>query len=239
MARFCTKCGAPVGEGMGFCTSCGATVGAPAAPPAQAPAAPAAPVVAARAAPVAPAPAPAAAPTAKSGSGGLKIVLLILAGLVLFFILGMGYVGYHMYRAYRVGRQVYTQIAKESSSTRPMRAGTPEVSTVPSTPAAPTPPPGPVVDTGVAVYPGATPWGGGGQMSMGVATVKTQQYLTSDSVDQVVAFYKDKLGSNAMVTQSGGQASVQLIGSNGVTTIGITQDSSTGKTKISVSCMTK
>jgi len=76
-------------------------------------------------------------------------------------------------------------------------------------------------------------------MSLGGNTVKTQQYITDDSVDKVVAFYKDKMGSTARVIQSGGQGVVQVFGTSGVTTIGIATDSSLGKTKISISNMTK
>ena len=36
-------------------------------------------------------------------------------------------------------------------------------------------------------------------MSMGGTTIKSQEYTTDDSVDKVLAFYKDKLGPTAMV----------------------------------------
>ena len=227
MAQFCTKCGAPIGEGMSFCTSCGATVGAPSAPPAQAPAAPAAPAAAA--------PAPAAAPAAKAGSTVVKIILILLAVFLLVSLLGMGACVYYAYRV----KQRVSQFEKQARVTFPTATATREVRTQPVTPAAPTPPPGPVVDTGVAVYPGATPWGGGSQMTLGTFSVKSQEYLTDDSVDKVVAFYKDKLGTNVMVTQSGGGAVVQLLGADGQTTVAIKPDASTGKTKISINRMGK
>lgn len=227
MAQFCTKCGAPLGEGMKFCTGCGATIGAPAAPPARAPA-PAVPVQAA--------PAPTAAAAAKSGSPVLKIVLIVLGVLILLGLLSAGACVYFMYRV----KQRATQFEKQVQATFPTPAGTREVRTQPvAPPAAPTPPAGPVVDTGVAIYPGATAWGGGSQMTMGGTAIKSQEYLTDDSVDKVLAFYKDKLGSTAMVTQSGGQARVQVFGTNGTTTIAIKPDPSTGKTKISINSITK
>jgi len=239
MAQFCTKCGAPLGEGMSFCTGCGATVGAPSGPPAKAAAPPASPALAA----TRPAPAleptrpmAAAAPAAKSGSPVLKIVLIVLAVLILLGLIGAASCVYMVYRA----KKVVTQAVHQLPTTYPTRAGTREVQPRPMTPgAAPTPPAGPVVDVGAAVYPGATPWGGGSQMSMGTTTVKSQEYLTDDSVDKVLAFYKDKLGPNAMVTQSGGQAAVQLIDSNRVLTVAIKPDSSTGKTRISINSMGK
>jgi hypothetical protein len=76
-------------------------------------------------------------------------------------------------------------------------------------------------------------------MSLGATTVKTQQYITSDSVDKVVAYYKDKMGATARVIQSGDQAMVQVAGESGVITIGISPDKNSGKTKIAISNMTK
>ena len=75
-------------------------------------------------------------------------------------------------------------------------------------------------------------------MSLGTTTVKTQQYLSDDSVEKVVAFYKEKV-PDARVIQSGNQAVVQSIASGGVLTIGISPDTNSGKTKIAISNMTK
>jgi hypothetical protein len=245
MAQFCTKCGTPLTEGLKFCTGCGASAGAPGAPPAQAPAAqpPVAPVPqlpavpAPRPAPVAPAPVP-AAPTASSGSPILKIVLIVLAVLIFLGLLSAASCAYFLYRA----KQKVNQFEKQAGVTFPMPTGTREVHTQPVAPSsspAPTPPAGPAVDTGVAVYPGAIPWGGGGQMIGPNASMKTQAYTTSDSVDQVMAFYKDKLGPGAIATQSGGQVVVQTFGGNGGVTVGITSDAGLGKTKISITTIGK
>lgn len=76
-------------------------------------------------------------------------------------------------------------------------------------------------------------------MTLGTISVKTQEYLTDDSVDKVLAFYKDKLGTNLMVRQAGGEAVVQLLGAKGQTTVAIKPDASTGKTKITINCMSK
>ena len=240
MAQFCTKCGAPLGEGMKFCTSCGATMGGPPAPPAQTPAAqpPAAAVPsptpgAPSLAPAAPA---AAAPAAKPGSPVLKIILIVLLVLILLGILAAGSCVYFLYRA----KQNLTQLGKEVHTTLPAQMGTREVHPQPAAPAAvPTPPAGPVVDTGVAIYPGATPWGGGNQMTMGGTNMKSQEYTTDDSVDKVLAFYKDKMGANAMVTQSGGSAALQVLTANPQITISIKPDAGTGKTKITISSVAR
>ncbi len=227
MAQFCTKCGSPMSEGMQFCTVCGATVGQASAP-APRPPAPAAP------APVAPlAPVPGAKPA--SGSPIVKIILIVLAVFIFLGVLGMGACIYIGYRA----KQRFNQFQKQVTTTFPMPSGT---GAVPTQPGAPTGSAnvqtGPVVDTGIAVYPGATPVGQGTTLTMGTTTVKTQQYLSDDSVDKVVAFYKDKV-PDARVIQSGNQAAVQAFGSGGVLTIGISPDANSGKTKIAISNMTK
>jgi hypothetical protein len=184
----------------------------------------------------APAAAVAAAPAAKSGSPIVKIILIVLAVLIFIGLLSAASCVYFIYRT----KQRVTQFQKQVQTTFPMQVGTREVHPQPVAPAAtPAPPAGPVVDTGVATYPGATPWGGGAQVSGPNATMKTQEYTTSDSVDQVLAFYKDKLGPSAMVTQSGGQAVVQILGANGETTVAIKTDSSSGKTHITINTIGK
>ena len=230
MAQFCTKCGTPLPEGMKFCIGCGATIGEPSAPAVQAPAAPA------PARPVAQAPAPAAPPAASSGSPAVKIVLIVLAVLILFGLLGVGGCVYFLYRAKQKMRQFETTI----HSTFPVPAATPQVPTPPGAPVtAPGQPTAPAVDMGVPVYPGATATEGQGEMSLGVGGLKIQQYTTSDSVDKVVAFYKEKLGPNAMTTQSGNSALVQVGGSNGVINITIAPDSASGKTKFTITSIGK
>lgn len=177
MAQFCTKCGSPMAEGMKFCTGCGATVGQPQAAMARPPA----PV------PVA-APAAVPGPKPSSGSPVVKIILIVLAVFIFLGVLGMGACVYIGYRA----KQKFNQFQKQVTTTFPMPSGTREVHVQPSAPTrSESVQTGPVVDTGVPVYPGAIPSGGSGQMSLGTTTVKTQQYLSDDSVDKVVAFYKD------------------------------------------------
>jgi hypothetical protein len=76
-------------------------------------------------------------------------------------------------------------------------------------------------------------------VEVGVGGVKVQQYSTIDSVDKVLAFYKEKLGSRAMVTQSGGAALVQVVGSNGVINVTIAADGGSGKTKFTITSIAK
>ena len=220
MAQFCTKCGTPLAEGLQFCTGCGAAVGVPSAP------APAglAPVAALAQTPPPVAPGSVSpVPAASSGSPVLKIILIVVAVLILLGLLSAGACVYMVYRA----KQRVSQFEKQVHTTFPMSTQLPGGQA------------GPAIDLGVSVYPGATPTEAGSTMSMGNGAVKVQEYTTSDSVDKVTAFYKDKLGSRAMVTQKGQEALVQLIGSNGVLTVSIVADGNTGKTKFTISSIGK
>jgi hypothetical protein len=226
MAQFCTKCGSPLAEGTVFCTSCGATAGAPAAPSAQAP--PPQPAMGR----VAPAPA-VGAPAKSSGSPVVKIILIVLAIVILLGLLSAASCVYFVYRT----KQRVKEFQKQTGMTFPMPTGIPQGITPGGQ--APAAPAGAVVDTGIPVYPGATPWGGGSQFSGPTASMKAQAYTTGDSVDQVAAFYKDKMGSKAMVSQAEGKVVVQTFGENGEVSVVITSDARLGKTKIEISTVGK
>jgi len=225
MAQFCTKCGSPLGEGMSFCTACGAVSGGP--PASAAPVPPVAASPGAVPAPVAPV---GVAPAAKSGSPVLKIVLIVVAVLIFFSLLSAGACVYFVYRA----KQRVSQFEKQVRTTFPTSTGARQV---PTQPGAPVEAPGaaPVVDIGALSYPGSTPAQGSGQLNLGVGGVKVQESTTSDPVDTVAAFYKAKLGANAIVNQTGGTTVLQLLGSNGMINVTIVADQSSGKTKITVS----
>jgi len=207
MAQFCTKCGTAMGEGMSFCTNCGATVGAPAGPAGQ-------PMVSA---PVA------AAPVAKAGSPILKIVLIVLAVFLFFGLLGIGSCVFFAYRA----KQRYNQFAKQAHITFPSSAATREVQALAGGAAV-------AVNTGIPIYPGATPTDAGGDMSMGAGVIAVQEYVTGDSVDKVIDFYKDKLGSNVSVQQAEGKALLQVVSASGLTNITVFHDDNSGKTRFSI-----
>lgn len=231
MAQFCTKCGAPMGDGMQFCTSCGATTAAAPAPAAQVP------VAATPASPVAVAPAP-VTPTApvspappKSGSPVVKIIVIVVGVMVLLGVLAAASCAFMIYRA----KQRMHQFSEQIESSIPIQ-------TLPSSPGqSPSENPGgaPAVDMGDLGYPGATAGHGSSQSLFGQAGIKVQEYFTSDSIDAVVAYYRNKLGSNAMVTQNAGNAVVQIAGGGSLTTIHIATDTSSGKTKITISSISK
>ena len=236
MAQFCTKCGSPLGEGMNFCTACGAVSGGPLAPaaPVQVGVVPAPVTVPGSAVPVG------AARAAKSGSPVLKIILIVVAVLIFFSLLSAGACVYFVYRA----KQRVSQFEKQVRTTFPAPTGARQVPTQPGAPveapgAAPAQGTAPVIDIGALGYPGATPAEGSGQLNLGVGGVKVQQSTTSDPADTVVAYYKAKLGPNAMVNQTGGSTVVQLLGSNGMINVTIVADQSSGKTKITVSSIGK
>lgn len=148
--------------------------------------------------------------------------------LLVFGLIGAGACVYYAYRF----KQRMNQYRQQVRITAPMPSGTQEVHPQPNP--APTTETAAPIDTEVATYPGATAAEGGGEMSMGGGAVKVQQFVTDNSVDKVVSFYKDKLGPKSMVQQTGDQALVQLAGSNGVISITITRDAASGKTKFSI-----
>jgi hypothetical protein len=228
MPKFCTSCGSPVEENLKFCPQCGAQVGAPSAPPPPAPAPAAAPPPS-----VAPAAAPAAgvaaagAPAAKAGSPILKIVLIVVGFLVLIGAVGTVTCGYLVYRA----KQKLTGMV-ETAKTMSGKEGTAEISVEKAgegseAEAAAT--------ADVPPYPGSTATEGGGQFSFGgKGGISSQEYETSDTIEQVLAFYKDKLGSKIRVQESEGKAMFTYTSKNGLTTVTITRDAEAEKTKITI-----
>jgi hypothetical protein len=168
----------------------------------------------------------------------MKIVLIVVAVIIFFMLIAAASCAYMLYRA----KQKVTQFEKQVQTTFPSRTGTRESQPMatPQNPGDnPAPGAGPAVDIGELSYPGATLGQGTNQSIFGAAGIKMQEYLTADSVDTVLTYYKGKLGNNAMVTQNGGNAVLQVGGASGLTTINIAPDSASGKTKITVSSIGK
>ena len=87
----------------------------------------------------------------------------------------------------------------------------------------------------VPPYPGSTATEGGGSLGAAGFGIAAQEYETSDSVDQVVAFYKEKLGNKLSIHESGGNAVLQVkTGTNSLTTISLSRDEAAGHTKINI-----
>jgi len=213
MAQFCTSCGSPVEENLKFCPKCGAQIAVP-SPPAPAAAAPAAG-------------GPAAAPAAK-GSPILKIILIVVG---LFVVIGIIGAAAGIYVVYKAKQKVTSMV--ESARTTPGELGTPEIrlerggegSEAASLATVDVPP-----------YPGSAATEAGGDFTFGgKGGISSQEYETTDSVEQVLAFYRDKFGSKIRIQESEGNAMFTLSTPGGLTTVTITRQEDSGVTKINIS----
>jgi hypothetical protein len=172
--------------------------------------------------------APAAAPAASSGSPVLKIILIVVAVFVFLGLVSAASCVYFVYRA----KQKMTQIEKQAQATFPMQTGTQGVNNQPVAPSkAPSQESATTIDPANLIYPGATAKEGA---SMALGGFQVKQYLTDDSVDKVLGYYKDKLGPKALVQQTNNQVLIQIGGQNGLSTITIGRDEASGKTQVSI-----
>jgi hypothetical protein len=241
MAGFCTRCGAPLNEGVAFCTQCGAPAGTtsgaaepsptPYTPPASNPPAAYTPPVytppASSAPPSAYAPPPAyagvgTAPPQKSGNTALKIILIIVAVFVGLGILGAAGVSYVVYRASKVVHVNHDGSAVELTTPGgTFSAGDTAVS---------------ASDLGIDLYPGASQQKGAVRISTPKGSTVTAVFETTDSLDKVIAWYKDKLGSGASIFQSEKSAVLTLADDAKKTSVMVTisNEDNDGKTKIAV-----
>ncbi len=201
-----------------LCSKCGAEL----SPGAQSCTACGTPVAVAA---VAAAPAQPVAAPPKSGSSALKIILIIVGVFVLLGVLVAGVFGYFVWR---VAHAVKNAEGGKGVSMSIPGAGSISASTNQTFTAA---------DLGTDIYPGAEPGKGSLRMSLPTGTMVTAVYLTSDSKDQVLAFYKDKLGSVASVmdTPDGGIVTLQKSDQESVmVTITANSSQAAGKTQISI-----
>jgi hypothetical protein len=231
MANFCINCGSPAVDNQKFCNKCGAQIGATgersapastlavtAAPPASATQPPT---------PATKTPGGAVAAPEKKGSSAVKIIIGIVACLAVVSVLGIGscfYIGYKI-------KQKAMSIA-ESSRVTTASSSTPELHLseggAGSRAAASA-----TVD--VPPYPNSTPTESGGELSAGPAgAASAQEYQTSDAVDKVESFYKDKFDSKITLVENEGKVMFNYLSSQGMTTVTITRDASAGKTKINI-----
>lgn len=164
------------------------------------------------------------APPPTGGSNALKIILIVVAVFVVLILLVVGAIGYV---GWRVSRSIHVnQSTGETTITTPggTISGGDSMHFTPS-------------ELGADIYPGAQPAKGGMRMSLPTGPVVAANYLTSDSKDQVIAFYKGKLGSDA-TTMDVGTGAIMTVnrGKNESVTITITQrpGESDGKTQIHI-----
>jgi hypothetical protein len=221
VASFCTKCGAAVSTETQFCTSCGAptAVAAPAAVPVAQYTQPPPEYGPPAAAYAPPPPAP-----ASSGSSALKIILIIVA---VFVGLGILAVCIFSFTVWRIAHAVHVD-GRNGEVTLNTPGGRITANQAQSFTAA---------ELGTDIYPGAQ--GGHGSMKMDLPTgsMVTGVFVTSDSKDQVVAYYKGKLGSGASVYDSDNSALLSLnMGQQETVMVTVSSNSSQdgGKTRISI-----
>jgi hypothetical protein len=166
---------------------------------------------------------PAAAPAPKWGSNGLKFVLIFLGVLV-----GMGIIGSAI---------LSFEFSHIAQSINPVPDGQANSDTPPRTMTADPSDQFTESDLGVPIYPGAQPVKGGMRMKFGDRTMITAAFLTADSKDQVIAFYKEKLGPIALTMMTIKGTEFVLNNNTGDSvTVTIFQDpaANDGKTQISI-----
>jgi hypothetical protein len=219
VTSFCAKCGAEVSADQQVCAACGAPTGAwtPMAASAQPMAAPVQPVAA---------PAQPIAPPAKSGPSALKIVLIVVAIIVGLGILGVGAFSYVIYRAVH-GIHV-SGTGQNGQVTMSTPGGTISAGASENFSAS---------DLGTDLYPGAETGKGGARMTLPGGSWVSAVFVTSDSKDQVVSFYKSKLGSEVSVYDSADSAVLSAQKSKQesvIVTVTANKSEYNGKTQIAI-----
>jgi hypothetical protein len=175
--------------------------------------------------PYTPPPAPqAVAPPRQKGSSALKIILIIVGIFVVIGVIVVGVVGYGIYRvAHTIHKDATTGQISFETPKGTISANTSSTFTE--------------SDLGIAIYPGATQGKGGLRMNIAGKSMVSANFLTADSKDQVIAFYKDKVGPSAQSIMTDNGAQFVTAASNGDTvTVSIAQNASMndGKTQITI-----
>ncbi len=159
------------------------------------------------------------------GSTAVKIVLIIVAIFVGIGILGAGIVGYGIWR---VSHAIH-RAAHDGTITIPgANGGSLSVSSSQNFTAS---------DLGTDIYPGATAGQGGMRMSTPSGSWVTGIFLTSDSKDQVLNYYKAKFGSDSALMETNDAAILTLKKSEKesiMVTISSKAGENDGKTKIAI-----
>jgi uncharacterized OB-fold protein len=208
---FCNSCGATLSPGMKFCNKCGA-------PQADAVAAPGA-----TSAPPATVMAPASPPA--TGGGALKIILIVVAVIVGIGILGMVTCGVVVRRALKNSH--VSQQGDNVKAETPF--GTFETSKDPEQIAK---------DLAVDLYPGAEMQKNAStSVTMGSIHTVTAVLESSDSVDKVCAFYKERF-PNATVTSSD-QNRCSLVSNDQKNMITINIEADGDSTKLQITSVSK
>jgi hypothetical protein len=175
---------------------------------------------------VAAGPAQPIAPPAKSGGSALKIILIVVAIFVGLGILAAGTVGYGIWRvAHKLG--VSTN-GDQVSVSAPDGKGTLSFNAEQTYSAA---------DLGTDLYPGAQSVKGGMKMTLPTGSMVSGIFVTTDSKDQVVAFYKSRFGSDASIMDMSDAAILTLKKGEKesvMVTVSSKASENDGKTKIAI-----
>jgi len=230
MAAFCTKCGATLAADTQFCTACGTPVVAAAAAPATSfqPVAQQ-PYQQGYSAPQQPAagayypPAPVQQEPQKSG-GALKIILIIVGVIVLLGIIGVSIFGFTVWR---IAHAVHV-----NGPNGEVTINTPQGSISTNTTANYS-----AGDLGIDIYPGATATAGGMRVDTPNEFMHSGIFATPDSKDQIMAYYKAKMGGEVVTMDMGTVAILTLKkGENEAiqVTISNQEKDADGKTKFTI-----
>lgn len=164
---------------------------------------------------------------AGKSSNVVKIVIAVAAVVVLLGILALGgmmYIGYRASRAVKVdeaGKSVTIETPGGPVTFSEKTACTREI-------------------PGVPIYPGAKVTDSGDEFTVGgKGTVTNAEYETTDSLDQVAAFYREQFGSKVHSMQSKEEAIFHMAREDAMTTVSITRDQENAVTRIAVSRIAK
>jgi hypothetical protein len=163
-------------------------------------------------------------PAPPATSSALRIILIIVAVVVGLGILGAGAFGFMVWR---VARSVHVSGPNgEVSVNTPGGTFTANPNEHYS-----------ASDLGIDIYPGAQSAKGGMKITLPTGSSVTAVFVTSDSKDKVVSYYKDKLGSQTSVFDSSNSAMLSVQKSKQETVmVTVTPNSSAhdGKTQITI-----
>jgi hypothetical protein len=165
-----------------------------------------------------------AGPVRTGGGGAVKIILIVLAVIIGLGILGAGAVGFMVWRV----AHAFHVNGKNGHITLSTPNGTVTASDSTAFTAD---------ELGTDIYPGAEATKGGMRMNLPTGSIISGAFLTPDSKDQVVAFYKSKFGSEASVFDASDSAMISLKKGDHETvmvTISSHGSENDGKTKISI-----